>query len=55
MDAFSDYNQIQVVEEDETKTSFIVDQGTFCYKVMLFALKNIGATCQRLVNKVFKS
>lgn len=34
---------------DQVKTSFITDQGIYCYKVMLFDLKNVGA-CQRLVN-----
>ena len=39
--------------EDEDKTSFITDRGTYCYKVMPFGLKNAGATYQRMVNKVF--
>ena len=53
MDAFSGYNQIRMVPEDEDKTSFITDRGTYCYKVMSFGLKNAGATYQRMVNKVF--
>ena len=40
--------------EDQEKTLFITDQGLYCYKVMLFGLKNIGATYQRLVNKMFQ-
>ncbi|XP_062173536.1 uncharacterized protein LOC133878998 [Alnus glutinosa] len=54
MDAFSGYNQIQMVEEDQEKTSFITDRGLYCYKVMPFGLKNAGATYQRLVNRMFE-
>ena len=54
MDAFSGYNQIRMALEDEEHTLFITNQGTYCYKVMPFGLKNVGATYQRLVNKVFQ-
>ena len=50
MDVLSGYNQIQMVEEDQEKTAFITSQGLYCYKVMPFGLKNMGATYQRLVN-----
>ncbi|XP_062088902.1 uncharacterized protein LOC133795468 [Humulus lupulus] len=53
MDAFSGYNQILMHPEDQEKTSFITERGTYCYKVMPFGLKNAGATYQRLVNKIF--
>ena len=53
MDAFSGYNQIQMHEADQEKTSFVTSQGLFCYKVMPFGLKNAGATYQRLMNKMF--
>ena len=53
MDAFSGYNQIRLNEADQEKTLFITSQGLFCYKVMPFGLKNIGATYQRHVNKMF--
>ena len=53
MDAFSGYNQIKMDEEDQEKTTFITSQGLYCYKVMAFRLKNVGATYQRLVNKIF--
>ena len=46
MDAFSGYNQIQMHEGDQEKTSFVTSQGLFCYKVMPFVLKNAGATYQ---------
>ena len=39
--------------EDEDKMAFTTDRGLYCYKVMPFDLKNIGATYQRLVNKIF--
>ena len=50
IDAFSRYNQIKMDEDDQEKTFFITSQGLFCYKVMPFGLKNVGATYQRLVN-----
>ena len=53
IDAFSGYNQIKMAEEDQEKTAFITSQGLYCYKVMPFRLKNVGATYQRLVNKMF--
>ena len=40
-------------EEDQEKTSFITNQGWYCYKVMPFRLKNARATYQRLVNRMF--
>ena len=53
MDTFSGYNQIKMKEEDQEKTSFVTNQGLFCYKVMPFGLKNAPATYQRLMNKMF--
>ena len=40
--------------DDQEKTSFVTGQGTYCYRVMPFRLKNAGATYQRLVNKMFQ-
>ena len=40
-------------EADQEKTSFVTNQGLFCYKVMPFGLKNAGATYRRLMNKMF--
>jgi len=54
MDAFLGYHQIPLAEEGQEKTSFVVDTGLYCYKMMPFGLKNAGATYQRLVNKVFE-
>ena len=46
-------NQIMMHLDDREKTAFITDRGTYCYKVMMFGLKNAGATYQRLVNLMF--
>ena len=54
MDAFSGYNQISMDPNDQEKTSFVTAQGTYCYRVMPFGLKNAGATYQRLVNRMFQ-
>ena len=54
MDAFSGYNQINMDLDDQEKTSFVTRQGTYCYRVMPFGLKNAGATYQRLVNRMFQ-
>ena len=34
--------------------AFMTDKGVYCYKVILFGLKNTGSTYQRLVNMMFK-
>ena len=54
IDAFSDYNQISMDPGDQEKTLFVTAQGTYCYRVMSFGLKNPGATYQRLVNRMFQ-
>ena len=54
MDAFFGYNQISMDPDDQEKTSFVTAQGTYCYRVMPFGLKNAGATYQRLVNRMFQ-
>ncbi|RVW17487.1 Transposon Ty3-G Gag-Pol polyprotein [Vitis vinifera] len=40
MNGFSGYNQILMAPEDMEKTSFIIEWGTYCYRVMPFGLKN---------------
>ena len=49
-ETYSRYNQIPMCEPDEDHTSFITNQGLYCYKALPFGLKNDGATYQRLVN-----
>lgn len=55
MDAYSGYNQILMYMPDQDNTSFIMYLGLYCYQVMPFSLKNVGATYQRLVNSMFKN
>ncbi|XP_073278732.1 uncharacterized protein [Primulina huaijiensis] len=53
LDAYQGYHQIPLAVEDQDKVSFITSEGTFCYVVMPFGLKNAGATYQRLMDRVF--
>ena len=47
MDAFSGYNQISIDPDHQEKTLFVTGQGTYCYRVMPFGLKNAGAMIGR--------
>ena len=53
MDGFLSYNLIRMALEDMEKTTFLTMWGTFCYKVMPFGLKNVGATYQRAMVTLF--
>ena len=44
MDIFSGYNQIMMVVINKLKTSFTTEWAIYCYTVMPFRLKNVGAT-----------
>nr|GEU81940.1 hypothetical protein [Tanacetum cinerariifolium] len=55
LDAYKGYHQIQMSGDDEEKTTFYTDQGTYCYIKMPFRLKNAGATYQRLVDSAFQA
>ena len=54
MDVFSGYNQIRMATQDRESIAFITHRGMYCYKVRPFGLKNVGATFQRMVDKLFK-
>ena len=54
LDAFSRYHQIPMHPPDAEKTTFIIPHGLYCYDVMPFGLKNVGATNQRLVTKILR-
>ena len=55
IDAYSGYNQVRMAPEDEEKTSFVTNGGTYYYKAMPFSLRNIGATYERVMNALFKN
>jgi len=53
MDKFFGYNQIKMYTDDKKHTSFRISLGVYCYTVMPFGLKNVGATYQRDMNAIF--
>ena len=55
MDGFSRYNQILIVVDDISKTTFRCPSslGMFKWMVMPFSLKNAGITYQRVMNVIF--
>ena len=54
LDAFFGYHQIPMFQSDEEKTVFVTPQRLYYYRVMLFRLKNVGLTYQRIMTKIFK-
>ena len=55
LDAYRGYHQIPMYGPNQEKTAFITPRGIYCYKVMPLGLKNVGATYQRLVKKMFQT
>lgn len=53
MNGVSRYNQIKMAPGDMEKTTFITPWETFCYKVMSFGLKKVGATYKRDMTTIF--
>ena len=41
--------------DDQEKTVFVTPIGNYHYKVMLFGLKNVGSTYQRMMTRMFES
>ena len=54
MGAFSGYHQILMHPPDAEKTTFITPHELYYYNLMPFGLKNVRATYQRLVTKIFR-
>ena len=55
LNAFQGYHQIPLALDDQERTAFVTPIGNYHYKVMPFGLKNVGATYQRMMAKMFKS
>ena len=55
LDSNAGYNQIFMAEKDTSKTAFVCPGfiGLFEWIVMMFGLKNAGATYQRAMNLIF--
>ncbi|GKV02675.1 hypothetical protein SLEP1_g15073 [Rubroshorea leprosula] len=54
LDASSGYHQVQLLLDDQEKTTFYAGDAIYCYVMMPFGLKNVGATYQKLVRIIFK-
>ena len=54
LDAFQGYHQIPMVVDDQEKTAFVISTRNYHYKVMPFGLKNVGATYQRMMTRIFE-
>ena len=53
LDGYSSYFQIEIVAEDQEKTTFTCPFGTFAYRRMPFGLCNPPATFQRCMLSIF--
>ena len=54
LDGFLGYNQVKIAKEDQLKTTFTTDWGTYAYTVMPFWLYNAPATFQRVMTQAFQ-
>lgn len=53
LDAFSDYNQIKLEQQDQVKIAFVTHRAIYAYQVLPMGLMNVGVTYQRTMNKIF--
>ena len=53
-DGFSRYHQVRIAHEDQEKTTFTTEWGSFSYTMMPFGLKNAPVVFSRIFFQVFK-
>ena len=53
LDSFQGYHQIPLALGDQDSTAFVTPIGNYHYKAMPFGLKNVGATYQRMMTRMF--
>jgi hypothetical protein len=51
---YSGYHEIAMCIADQLATSFITPFSTYCHKTMPFGLKDVGATFQQCMRRVFE-
>ena len=54
IDGFSGYNQVPIAKEDQHKTTFVCEFGSFAYRKMPFGLRNAPTVFSRIVVKAFQ-
>ena len=53
LDWFSGYNQIRMHPDDQEKTTFVTEWGVFVAIVMMFGIKTVPTTFQRIIMEIF--
>ena len=54
LDVFQGYHHIPLALDDQERTAFVTPIRNYHYKMMPFSLKNVGATSQRMMNRMFE-